>query len=211
MTTFNFFKKLSNLLLPKEIDFFGNLYRQSSLTEEVLATLHNIYFKKSKTVDQLDDIISRAYQLRKRFLLELNVVLITPIDREAISRTYLSLDWIVLSVKHFNAEINTYNIAPLERYEKIFISLIQQMTIITQCFLQLKEKKYDEILEALALVISMDDDLISEYSYQLKILFESDVLKDILAQREILSQLKEISKHIHVCANTVEDIVFKMH
>lgn len=210
MNAINLLKKLSDFILPKEVDFFGNLSRQSSLTQEVINTLHSIYIEKSRTIEQLNKAIKDAYDLRKKNLLELNEALITPVDKEAISRVYLNLDWIVLSVMHLNAEIDTYEIATLMNHEKLLNILKQQMGKITNSFTFLKDKKYTDVLNEVAYVIKLDDDLINEYSHHLKILFDNDSVKYILMQKEILSQLKEISKHIHVCANTVEDIVFKM-
>ena len=211
MNAMTIFNTLSKFILPKAVDFFGNLYRQSLLTREVIVTLHRTHCEKSMSGDQLKDTIAQVDQLRKKYLSELNMVMLTPIDKEAISRAHLCLDWVVLSVKHFNTEITIYQIDPSIGYEKIFINLIDQMEIITNSFLKLKNKQYDQILHDMESVISLDDELIAEYSRQSKVLFEGSSMKDVLTQREILFQLKEVSKHIHICANTVEDMVFKMH
>ena len=207
----NFFKKLSGFILPKEVDFFGNLNQQSTITQQIVNTLYSIYIEKSKTSIQLDEAIREANELRIRNLAELNNVLITPVDKEAISRVYLSLDWIVLSIKHLDVEIGAYKISSLAEYQKIFIFLKEQMGKIDECFILLKEKKYNKVLREINDIIRLDDELIKEYSVQLSALFESDSTKHILRHKEILTQLKEVSKRIHVCATTIEDIVFKMN
>ena len=207
----NFFKKLSGFILPKEVDFFGNLNQQSTITQQIVNTLYGIYIERSKTSLQLDEAIGKANELRIKNLIELNNVLITPVDKEAISRVYLSLDWIVLSIKHLDVEINAYKISSLAEYEKIFIFLKEQMEKMDECFALLKKKKYNEVLKKINDIIRLDDELIKEYSGQLSALFDSDSTKHILRHKEILSQLKEVSKRIHVCANTMEDIVFKMN
>lgn len=207
----SFFKKLSGFILPKEVDFFGNLSNQSTITQHIVTTLHDIYIKKTKTSEHLDIAIKEANELRIKNLTELNNVLITPVDKEAISRVYLSLDWISLSVQHLDVEINAYNITSLFEYEKIFSLLKDQMEKMSTCFSYLKKKKYNEVLNETNDIIRMDDGLIKEYSVQVAILFKNDSMNFILGHKEILSQLKEVSKRIHVCANNVEDIVFKMH
>ncbi len=207
----NFLKKLSGFILPKEVDFFGSLSGQSLVTQHIVDTLYNIYIEKNKTSEHLNKAITDANNLRIKNLIELNNVLITPVDKEAISRVYLSMDWISLSIKHLDVEISAYNISSLTQYEKIFSLLKNEMETMSSCLSQLKQKKYNEVLDGINKIIQVDDDLIKEYSFQLSNLFNSDSTKDILRYKEILSQLKEVSKRIHVCANNVEDIVFKMN
>lgn len=206
-----FFKKLSGFILPKEIDFFGNLAAQSRVTARVIYLLKEIYFEKGIAAEQLSEAMEEAHQLRTKNLAELNEVLITPVDKEAISRIYLSLDWIVLSIKHLYVELNAYQISSLREHEKIFLILGRQIEKITTCFEKLKMKKYDEVMHEVNEIIKLDDQLIREYSVQLVNLFNNDSVNHILPLREILSQLREISKRMHVAANNIEDIVFKMH
>lgn len=205
------FKKLSGYILPKEVDFFGNLYSQCVLTQQVVSMLQDIYITKSKSTDQLESIIEKSGSLRKQNLVELNSVMITPVDKEAISRMYLSLDWIVLSIKHLNAEIAAYNISSLKEYEKIIVMLHSEMKEMEKCFSLLKEKKFADVLAGVNVIIAIDDELINEYSGQLALLLTSGDIKHIIRYKDILAQLKEVSKRIHVTANNVQDIVFKLN
>lgn len=205
------FKKLSGYILPKEVDFFGNLYSQCVLTQQVVSMLQDIYITKSKSTDQLESIIEKSGSLRKQNLVELNSVMITPVDKEAISRMYLSLDWIVLSIKHLNAEIAAYNISSLKEYEKIIVMLHSEMKEMEKCFSLLKEKKFADVLAGVNVIIAIDDELINEYSEQLALLLTSGDIKHIIRYKDILAQLKEVSKRIHVTANNVQDIVFKLN
>jgi uncharacterized protein Yka (UPF0111/DUF47 family) len=207
----NFFKKLSGFILPREIDFFGNLCNQSAITLHITEILYHIYIVKSKTSAELNEVISGANELLTKNLIELDEVLITPVDKEAFSRAYLNLDWIVLSIKHLDVEISTYKISSLAEYEEIFGLLNSQMKVMNDCFAWLKMKKYKDVLLGLKKIVQLDDELIREYSRQLASLFNHDSVKHILRYKEILSQLKEVSKRIHVCANTMEDLVFKMN
>ncbi len=207
----NLFKKISGYILPKEIDYFGNLYAQSVITHKVVILLHAIYIEQSETSEHIQAVIQEANDERIKKLTELNSVMITPVDKEAISRIYLNLDWIVLSIKHLDVEITALNISSLVAYEKIVLLLEKQMEKMNDCFLMLKKKQYDEVMKTVNEIILMDDVLIKEYSLQLATLFNSDSPKHIIRHKVILMQLKEISKRIHFSANSIEDVVFKMN
>ena len=60
-------------------------------------------------------------------------------------------------------------------------------------------------------VINLDDLLIKEYAELLIRLFKEENMGKVLEHKEILSQMREISKQIHICSNQLEDIVFKMN
>jgi uncharacterized protein len=202
--------KLKHYILPKEVDFFGNLRHQCRITEDIVEELYRAYVLDAGDTAKMQALIAEAKKMRARNLVELNNVLITPVDKEAISRTYVNLHWIVLSIKHLDVEIAAYAIRTLKEYEPLFGNLKDQMHALTGCFLLLKEKRYQAVQDRVYGIIHFDNELIRTYSDQLAALFRGDDLKRILQHKEILSQIKEVSKRIHVCANTVEDMVFKM-
>ncbi len=204
-------KKLSGYILPKEVDFFGNLEAQSKISENIVAELYEMYVAKTGQDENIRKLINAAKQMRTDNAMELNGVLITPVDKEAISRVYTNLYWIVLSVKHLDVEITAYEIDSLAEYEPIFSNLKQQMNEMTVCLGLLKEKKFDSVIAKVYSIIHLDNLLILEYSSQLTKLFSGNDMKRILQHKEVLAQLKEISKRIHFCADCVEDIVFKMN
>ncbi len=204
-------EKISKYVLPEEIDFFGKLGEQSAMVRDILGLLQQVYVERTVPEAALLDAINDAYHKRNQSLAELNRVLITPIDKEAISRAYINLNWVVLSVCHLHAEISVFEPEPLIKFRTIFENLTAQMATIVSCFALMKEKKFDAIIVEVEAVFDMDDKLIQEYSAQLKQLFDQNSVKVILREQEILKQLKEISKRIHVCANTVEDFVSKLN
>ena len=206
-----FFKRFKDYILPEQTDFFGCLIRQCEITEKIVEELKNTFAAKSGNDAELIKLIHEAKQLREKNLIELNRALITPVDKEALSRAYINMHWISLSVKHLNVEANAYGIKSLEQYNSLFELLQKQMSSLTESFRLLREKKYYQVLATLYDVIHHDNLLIEAYSSLLATLFEQDDIKKILQHKEILSQLKEVSKRIHFCANTVEDIVFKMN
>lgn len=204
-------EKLKDFILPKDIDFFGNLLQQSTITWQIVNELTEMYIKKTGTSEKLYNMIAEAKKQRSGYLKELNNALITPVDKEAISRTYVNLHWVVLSVKHLNIEINTYKIEHLGEYEIILSLLNMQMKEMSKCFDMLNKKKFNEVLDYIYEIVHLDNLVIKEYSENLAVLFEGNDMKHILQHKEILSQLKEVSKRIHFTANSLEDMVFKMN
>jgi uncharacterized protein Yka (UPF0111/DUF47 family) len=203
-----FIKKLKGLILPEVIDFFSELTQQSNITESVIKKLVSKY--TSGEDNDILNLIKEAKKSRKEKLKQLEKVFITPVDREAISRSYSYLYWIVLSVEHLINELAIYDIHHLKEYEKILTLLQQQITELTMAFSLFNTKKYDVILKKVNHIIHLDNELVLVYSKELNLLFQKKEMNTILKHKEILSQLKEISKRIHFCANQIEDIVFKV-
>lgn len=203
-----FFKKIKNLVIPETINFFGDLAIQSKITEEII---NNLALKfTSKNQDNIKELIKKAKKSRKEKLKQLEKTFITPIDREAISRTYSQLYWTVLSIEHLINELEIYEITKLNEYQKIFDLLTEQIKELTNALELFNAKEYKTILNKVNTIIHLDNLLVLEYSKNLNALFQEKKINHILKHREILSQLKEISKRIHFCANQVEDMVFKV-
>jgi len=111
------FKFLKSWILPKEIDFFGSLSKQSVATAGVINELSCFYLTHtSEKSDSIFSLIDEAKKKRKLNLVELNSTFIPPVDKEAISRAYNNLHWIVLSIKHLLVETDTYKVYNLEQY-----------------------------------------------------------------------------------------------
>ena len=208
----NLLKKIKSLILPKEINYFESLKKQGEETAEVINELSDFYLHNpSEDPQKIFELISEAKKCRHKNLKELSNALITPVDKEAISRAYIHLHWVVLSVKHLVVEMGTYNIYSLKEYHKIIELLQAEIIDLTDGFALLNKKEYDHILKKVYQVIHSDNLLIKEYAKILAVLFQGNDFKKIFQHREVLSQLKEISKRIHICANQLEDIVFKMN
>ncbi len=209
MANMNILDKLKEFVLPKEIDFFGDLEEQSKITEEIIEKLVLKYTVNQK--NNIFDLIEKAKKSKKNKIKELEKTFITPVDREAINRSYAHLYWITLSVEHFINELDIYGIHNLNKYDKILELLKEQITNIKIAYSFFNEKQYEQILHIVNQTIHLDNKLVLAYSTQLNLLFdEGKELAVTLKHREILSQLKEISKRIHFCANQIEDIVFKI-
>ncbi|MBI1287822.1 MAG: hypothetical protein GC178_09605 [Flavobacteriales bacterium] len=203
---------LKKMVLPQVTDFYAEMTAQCEMTHEIIAELYDLHtqhhFTSSKKILKLVDDANKSN--RKR-MSQLENTFITPFDREAIARAYLHLHWVCLSTKHLVVELDTYEITQLNNYKAILELLDEEMTDLKKAFASLEKKDAAKTMKLLANVIHADDKLIKEYAVQLKQLFKGKDMENILQQREVLSQLKEISKRIHICANHVEDILFKMN
>jgi uncharacterized protein Yka (UPF0111/DUF47 family) len=206
------FKKIKQWILPKEINFFDSLAQQSLLTSEIIRELAHFYVdNSSEDPKPIFDLIDQAKQEYSANLMELNSVFITPVDKEAISRLYIQLHWVELSVKHLIIEINAYQIFSLNQYRKLFDLLNEAMKKLTAGIKLLGDKQNDLVRQNVNDVIHLDNQLIEEYATTMAHLFKNNEMLYIMQQKEILTQMKEISKRIHICGNYLEDIVFKMN
>ena len=203
--------KFTDWILPKEIDFFKSLFEHSLQTQKIVAELSTFYVKNSdQDARYIFDLISDLKKNHSRNLKELNTTFLTPVDRESISRAYSHLYWVGLSIKHLIVEIDTYEIYNLSEYSDIFNLLQQEMSRLTEGFNKLGSKNYVDALDGIDQIVHLDNELIHSYALHLSKLFTENKFHHILMHKEILSQLKEISKRIHICSNLLEDIVFKM-
>lgn len=204
--------KLKGWILPKEINFFKSLNEHSLQTLNVVENVAAFYTATDDhNSGHILDLISELKKNHANNLKELNSTFITPVDRESISRAYSHLYWVALSIKHLVMETEIYKINNLTEYKEIFDLLQQEMSHLTDGFNKLDTKNYFSALEIVDLIIHLDNVLIRNYATQLAILFDEKNIQHILIHKDILSQLKEISKRIHICANLLEDIVFKMN
>jgi len=207
----NLFSKLKDYFIPKSIYFFGDLKRQSDHTKNIVGYLqYLIVGHGGHDLQTLFHLISKAKESRNKSLKLLNEALITPVDKEAIGRVYLSLHWIDLSVKHLAIEMETYQIYFLENFTELLGLLNQAMQGLSEGFLDLQNKNFDAIFEASELAVHKDNQLIAEYAKQYNELLKNKDLSWALRYKEILSQIKEISKRMHFCAYQLEDIVYKL-
>lgn len=204
--------KLKDWILPKEMDFFSLMKEQSLETLKIVDELGKFYVESAtKNPEYIFDLITEAKKNRSTNLKDLNATFITPVDKEAISRVYAQLYWVALSIKHLIVEIDTYEIYDLSEYKNLFDLLKQEMQLLGDGFDGLRNKNYDAALKISDQVIHQDNELIKQYAIHLAQLFKGQEHHHILMHREILSQLKEVSKRIHICANLLEDIVFKLN
>lgn len=204
-------KKLEQYILPKEIDFFGLLQEQSVLTKHIIDELYAIHMPSGTgDTEALTELMDKAEQRRTAHLKSLYQVFITPVDKEAIGRAVTNLDWVVMSVKHLQAELAVFKISNIADYTGIFDLLKQEIDCVHNGFKLLEADDRERALQNVADIIRLDNELIQEYARKLAEQLGKGDTGSIMVQHEILAQLKEVSKRIRMCAGDLEDILFKL-
>jgi len=204
----NFIRKF---ILPKEVDFDIALQAQARITRMIVSDLHSACIDDEiKNLDRITAHADEARTLKTKNMNELLDVFIAPYDKESIYRIITQLDWIALSVKHFKLEAEVYGVASIGKYQSIVELLLEMASLLEQCITRLSAKS--------PRVISLDTDIIhDQYDHVVLLcaksvaeLLKKDDYRQILIHRDVLAQLKEIAKRIHVTANTLEDMAIKL-
>ncbi len=133
-----------------------------------------------------------------------------PIDRESIYRVITELDWIAISIRHFLIEAKSYQIHKENDVYNALIKKIQlQAELLTAGFKTLKSNR-EKTAQSAKRVRDTYDTLMDIYVEEVSSLVESKDMEKIFIHKELLSQLKEISKRMRMAANSLEDIIMKM-
>jgi len=205
-------KKISEYILPKETNFFDSLYRQGQATLNIIEALHQCCNDSSE--ENLNIIISleeKAAQSRKNYLKELNIAMVTPVNKEAIGRVYTHLQWIALSAKHLIVEVRIYELHDLSQFAGIIELLEKQMNALSKALSLLNNIQYDAVLEKIEDIVLLDDMIVESFAKDLAGIFSNLERKKVREVKEVLRQIKEIAKRVHFCANVVEEIIFKLN
>jgi len=202
---------IQKYILPKELDFISALEEQSLIVNKIASDLYLCFIEEN--ANSCEAIISdehQAKEIREKNMNELLDTFITPFDRESIYRVITQLDWIALSVRHFVLEAQAYKIRQLDAtYADILKNIELQSSMLNVGFKNLKSSQKIVIRNTQDIRDSYEA-LTDTYIQRMAELSENQDKKDTFIQRELLAQLKEISKRMQMCANSLEDIVMKM-
>lgn len=199
---------IQKFILPKEVDLMAALQAQTTATRSIVHDLYAAFmFHDGKAFSAIKNSTNDIRALKNKNMKDLLDVFIAPFDKESIFRIITQLDWIALSVKHFAIEAEAYNnMHSLDVYRDIFEQLKDMANLLEDGFKQLPRKKIPNID-----LIHEKYDLVVEYRarHVAKLLQQEDC-KHIIIHMEILAQLKEIAKRMHISANTLEDMAIKI-
>ncbi|RLA20615.1 MAG: hypothetical protein DRQ61_09695 [Gammaproteobacteria bacterium] len=202
---------ISQFILPKTVDFDNALQSQAGI---MLNMLEDLYIaSKENDMNLLSRIplhAEKAHAMKSANMKELLDVFITPYDKESIYRIITQLDWVTLSVKHLQLEIDTYETESIEQYQPIIKQLLDMATLLKQCVDQLSAKNPITIAPKIAMINDHYDEAVISCAEFVAQLLEQQDFKAIIRQRDLLAQLKEIAKRIHVSAYTLEDMAIKV-
>lgn len=202
---------IQKYLLPKEIDFNSALKKQVNASKNSVLDLCK--YCRHGDLDALKAIVDDEHQsraLKSKNMHELLDVFITPYDKEAIYRIITQLDWIALSVKHLVIDLLAYKVDCPEFYNKIFNTLSEMVEALDKAFVYLPQRKLGKILRNIERIHDDYDKTTKECALAALKHLEEDDIKVYLAHKEILNQLKEVARRIHVSANTLEDMAMKI-
>ncbi|TXS96040.1 DUF47 family protein [Parahaliea maris] len=202
---------IEKFILPKSEDFEDAMRQQTLITLNIVGRLEDACAcQREEALAAIREDAARALEMKNENMQRLLNVFLTPYDKESIYRFLTQLDWVVLSVKHFVIEQEVYGIASVADYREICALLTEMMTLLGKSFDLLAaremialaattdriEDKYDRVVEGCARAIAT--------------LLEAEDCREILRHRDIVGQLKEIAKRIHITANTLEDMAIKV-
>lgn len=202
---------ITRFLLPHRIDFNAALFSQVQACESMVGDLYKACLDND--VNLLNTIPAAAQ--RERILKEQNMTLllgvfITPYDKESIYRMITELDWVTLSVRHFQLETQVYELHSLSEYGAILAVLLEMVATLKDGILALPEKQLAPIETSTRSIHDQYDNLIDLCAKATAKLMVQDDIKRILRHKDMLLQLKEIAKRIHITANTLEDMAIKV-
>ncbi len=201
---------IQKYILPKEVDFNAALQQQVNASKNTVLDLCQYCLENDKQVLQkITDDERECRTIKNHNMHELLDVFITPYDREAIYRIIDQIDWVALSVKHLAIQLLVYKIKCPENYRPIFTSLREMADALSEGFVFLADKNLHEIVRVVNEIYVNYDQTVEQCVVTSARHLEHDDIKVYLAHREILIQLKEVAKRIHVCANTLEDMAIK--
>jgi len=202
---------IKKYILPKEVDFLAALNEHSMTIKKITDDLYRCFLENDEqSCEAILQDQHKAREIRDKNMKDLLDTFITPFDRESIYRVITQLDWIAISVRHFVIEAKAYKITQLdENYAALIKKLQLQAELLTAGFKTVKSSAKKTADNAQRVRDSYDE-LMDIYVARMAELAECDERKKVFIQRELLAQLKEISKRMRMCANSLEDIVMKM-
>lgn len=202
---------IKKYILPKEIDFISALQEHAMIIKYIVDDLQKCFIDANDESCQaiLHDQ-HKAQKIRDKNMKNLLNVFITPIDRESIYRVITELDWIAISIRHFLIEAKSYQLDEKhEAYDALIKKIQLQSELLTAGFKTLKKNR-KKTAQSAKRVRDTYDELMDVYIKEVSTLVKSKKLENIFIHKELLSQLKEISKRMRITANSLEDIIMKM-
>ncbi|WP_456404327.1 DUF47 domain-containing protein [Thiolapillus sp.] len=202
---------IGKYLLPKEIDFNAALLRQATIGRSMVEELHQACVDEDRArLASLSATALQARELKAQNMAQLLDVFITPYDKESIYRMITQLDWVTLSVKHFVLETDVYDIHELAEYEPILKMLATMADALEQGIAHLPARTLNRISPKIDQIHDSYDEVVEACAKTTAKLLAQDDIKHIIRHKDILLQLKEIAKRLHVSANTLEDMAIKI-
>jgi len=202
---------IKKYLLPEEIDFNLALLEQARISRSIIhKLLESCQNENGNMLSGIPADAHSASQLKTQNMTKLQSVFITPYDKESIYRMITQLEWIALSVKHFHLETEAYDMHSLGEYESILETILKMATALEDGVSQLPAKKLQPISSRMNQIYDQYDRVVKACAHASANLLAQDDIKRIIRHKDMLRQLKEIARRIHITANTLEDMTIKI-
>ncbi len=202
---------ISDYILPKNVDFDNALQSQAHITRTIVEDLQAACRDNNRALlERITDHAEQARSLKSSNMKQLLDVFITSYDKESIYRMITQLDWIALSVKHLVLEVQAYEVQSLDEYQNIVDVLVEMAALLELGITRLSVKKTKAIASDIDLIHDKYDQVVKLCAQAVAQLLDQEDCKGILVHKEVLSQLKEVAKRIHITANTLEDMAIKI-
>jgi len=202
---------ISNYILPKNVDFDNALQSQAHITRTIVEDLQAACRDNNRALlEHVTDHATEAHTLKSSNMKQLLDVFITSYDKESIYRMITQLDWVALSVKHFALEVQAYEITSLDEYQTIADVLAEMAVLLELGITRLSVKKPKVIAPDIDFIHDKYDQVVKLCAHAMAQLLDREDCKHILVHKEVLAQLKEVAKRMHITANTLEDMAIKI-
>jgi len=202
---------IKKFLLPREVDFNAALLAQARIGRAMVNVLQATCSQGGTAgLDAIAEHAEQANELRNRNMQELLDVFITPYDRESIYRMITQLDWITLSVKHFVLETNAYNMHSIGNFEPVIAALADMAEVLETGISQLDAVSLSAISREVDRIRTQYDHVVSLCARETGIVLEQEDFRLMYKQKDLLRQLREIARRIHIAADTLEDMAIKV-
>jgi len=201
---------INKFILPRQVDFNAALQAQALETLKLVHYLYDAFIKNDQlALTAISSGAEQARALKQSNMKELLDVFIAPYDKESIYRIITQLDWIALSINHFRIEAQAYSVQSLQGYQSIFQLLMEMGSRLEEGIAQLSSGRLKSISENTSRIHDQYDRAVVMCAESMANLLQQDDCKKIMVYRDLLAQLKEIARRIHITANTLEDMMIK--
>jgi len=202
---------IKKYILPEEVDFDRALQKQLAVGREMTLDFYAVCMEgNTELLDAIQHKGKTAREIKSENLKKLLAVLITQYDRESIYRMIINLDWIALSLKHLATDVQVYHASGLDQYRDVLDVLVTMPDMLQECLALLPRKDVSKISHILDRIHDSYDDVVEMCAHHGASRLKQGDITSYLVHSQVLHQLKDLARRIHMAANSLEDMALKV-
>lgn len=211
---------IHRFLLPKEINFVAALLNQATTAQRMTRQLQVAASEGSlDALAHIDELARQASRQRRTNLQALLDVFITRWDKESIYRLIVALDWVALSIKHFQLEAEVYDVESLQEYQGIVDTLCAMADGLVKAIQQLADNNPSVLNQRIDQLREQYDSVVGDCARATASLLDrsstsrsgtAQAWAVMLRQQTLFNQLKEIARRLHMSGDSLEDMALKI-